>query len=152
MVREFIMTKEGYEKLKEELEALKIKRKEVIVRLKIAKEFGDLSENSEFEDAKNDQTFVESKLLEVTEKIKHAKIVGKVNSGDKIGLGSKILVESDLGEEEYELVSPAEATPLKGLISIESPFGKAFLNAKAGDKVHVNTPDGVVDYKIIKLL
>lgn len=152
MAKEFPITKEGLEKLKQELDDLKIKRKDVIGRLKAAKEFGDLSENSEYEDAKNDQTFVESKIAEVSERIKHAKVIDKKANDGKIGLGSKVVVESDLGEENYTLVSPTEAKPIKGLISSESPFGKAFLDAKVGDKVHVNTPDGVVDYKIIKIV
>jgi len=151
MVKGFPITKEGLEKLKNELETLRLKRKEVIQRLKTAKEYGDLSENSEYEDAKNEQTFIESKIAEVTERVKHAKVVDKMESGKGIGLGSKVMVESDLGKEEYELVSATEANPLKGKVSLESPFGKAFMGAKTGDVVKVNAPDGQVDYKIIKI-
>ncbi|MDO8513464.1 MAG: transcription elongation factor GreA [bacterium] len=147
--KDILLTQEGLEKLKEELENLKEKdRKEVINRIKIAKEFGDLSENSEYEDAKNEQAFIEGRIQDIEVMIKHSKIVSGVATGEAVGIGSTVEVVVDGDKETYFIVGPTESDPISGKISSESPVGRALIGGKKGDKVTVNTPDGAAVYKI----
>jgi len=151
MIKEVYITEDGLEKLKKELKQLKqVDRISVIERIKAAKEFGDLSENAEYEDAKNEQAYIESKILELVEKVKHAKVVKK-QSNDVVGIGSKVecLVEGE--KEIIEIVGTSEADPFNGRISSESPVGQALFNHKKGDKVTVVTPGGKLEYKIVSV-
>lgn len=153
-----LVTKEGLEKLKEELNFLKeVKRKEVADRLKEAISYGDLSENAEYEEAKNEQAFVEGRIIELEEKIKYAKIIdSSSHKAASVQLGSTVVVQNisskkDVDEEEYSIVGSTEADPINHKISNVSPVGKALLDHKVGDVVKVTAPAGLIEYKIVKI-
>ncbi len=147
-----IISQEGYNKLKEELDYLvKTKRKEIAARIETAKELGDLSENAEYQEAKEAQGFNEKKIAEVTSMLKNLTVVEVQKPGDKISMGSKITAAVNGEEKRYQIVSFNEADPASGKISNESPLGMAFAGKKAGDKVMVNTPKGEVKYEIIRV-
>lgn len=152
-----LITKEGLEKLKEELNFLKeVKRKEVAERLKEAISYGDLSENAEYEEAKNEQAFVEGRILELEEKVKFVKIIDEKNKkGVQVQLGSKVVIQNLSGknkaEEEYTIVGSTEADPLNYKISNVSPVGKALLDQRAGDVIKILAPAGFIEYKIVKV-
>ncbi|MBU0982062.1 transcription elongation factor GreA [Patescibacteria group bacterium] len=152
----FLVTKEGLKALQEELDNLKnIRRKEVAVRLKEAISYGDLSENSEYEEAKNEQAFVEGRILELEDKIKHAKVVDEKQHSKKIiEIGTRVkLRNTKKKSEEYDItiVGATESDALSGRVSNESPLGMALLGAKAGEKVKVNAPAGVSEFEVLKL-
>ena len=147
-----IISQEGYDKLKEELDNLTtVRRREIAERIERAKELGDLSENAEYSEAKDAQALNEGKILELMGILKNVTVVEVVAGGDEVLMGSKVTVKSDKGEKEYSIVSFNEADPLTGKISNESPLGVAFLHKKKGDTVEVETPRGVVKYKIMKI-
>lgn len=148
-MKEVVLTPEGLAKIKEELIELKARRKDIISRIQTAKEFGDLSENAEYDDARNEQSFVEGRLEELEDMVKRAKIVAKQHGAGKIGLGSTIKVECEGDQDTYELVGANESDPLKGKISIESPIGKALMGANKGETVVVTTPGGKLEYKVL---
>lgn len=150
-MKEVVLTEEGLQKIKQELTALKERRKSVIARIQTAKEFGDLSENAEYDDARNEQSFVEGRLQELDDMVKRAKIVSKKHGAGTIGLGSKVSVECERVKEDYELVGGNESDPINGKISIESPTGKALMGASKGDTVLVVTPGGKLEYKILNV-
>jgi transcription elongation factor GreA len=137
------ITKKGLEKLQAELDQLRnVSRLEVADRIRSAKEFGDISENSEYEDAKNAQGWVEGRILTLEKMIRNAEIIREPRSKGTVVLGSKVKVKDAFGETSYTIVGPPEADPAKGLISLESPVGKALLGHIKGDKVKVTTPGG----------
>ncbi|OXS80480.1 transcription elongation factor GreA [Domibacillus enclensis] len=149
------MTREGKEKLESELEQLKsVKRKEVVERIKIARSFGDLSENSEYDSAKEEQAFVEGRIGTLETMIRNAKIIeeNEMNS-DEVSLGKTVtFVELPDGEEEsYTIVGSAEADPFEGKISNDSPIAKSMLGRRVGDKVMVQTPAGEMNVKIVSI-
>lgn len=152
-----MVTKEGLRKLKEELEQLKnVARKEVAERIKEAISYGDLSENSEYEEAKNYQAFVEGRIMELEEKIKYAKIIEEKNrSAATVQLGTTVVVKNLSNPKgpnlEYTIVGSTESDPREKKISNESPVGRALLERKVGDKVKVQVPAGFVEYEILKL-
>jgi transcription elongation factor GreA len=154
-----LVTKEGLKKLKEELQHLKtVRRQEVAQRLKEAISYGDLSENAEYEEAKNEQAFVEGRILELEQKIKNARIISEkrldLRRGKEVEIGSTVLVrnKTDRDEpEEYTIVGSTEADPLEHKISNESPIGKALLGTKKGDLVQVATPAGALKYEVLKV-
>lgn len=154
-----LVTKEGLKKLKDELDHLKnVRRKEVAQRLKEAISYGDLSENSEYEEAKNEQAFVEGRILELEHKIKSAKIITEKTdkkTGKEVNIGSHVTVRNlDSGDEEeetYTIVGATEADPFDRKISNESPIGKALLMKVRGDTVKVQTPSGYIEYEILKV-
>ncbi|MBM3227469.1 transcription elongation factor GreA [Candidatus Peribacteria bacterium] len=154
-----LVTKEGLRKLKEELEQLKtVRRQEVAQRLKEAISYGDLSENSEYEEAKNEQAFVEGRILELELKIKNAKIIAEkkpdARRGKQIDIGTTVTVRNrSEGEdpETYVIVGSTEADPLEHKISNESPIGKALLGKDEGDIVEVPTPAGKFRYEVLKV-
>lgn len=148
-MKDVVLTQAGLEKIKEELVALKKRRKEIIGRIQIAKEFGDLSENAEYDDARNEQSFVEGRIQELEEMIKRAKIVAKAASKDgHVVIGSKVTVLCEGEEETYELVGVNESDPASGKISVESPIGKALLGTAKGETVIVETPGGKLEYTV----
>lgn len=151
----FPMTKEGKEKLEQELEYLKaVKRKEVVERIKIARSFGDLSENSEYDSAKEEQAFVEGKITTIENMIRNAKIIVEDGtSSDIVGLGKTVtFVELPDGDEEtYSIVGSAEADPFEGKISNDSPIAKSLIGKKLGETVTVNTPGGDITVKIVSV-
>ncbi len=154
--KSILVTKEGLKKLTEELDILRnVKRKEVAERIKEAISYGDLSENSEYEEAKNEQAFVEGRIIELEEKVKYAKIINEKHQLASVQLGTRVVVKNlsrrNAQPEEYTIVGSTEADPLAHKISNESPVGRAFLDKKSGDKVKVQIPAGAVEYEILKL-
>jgi transcription elongation factor GreA len=151
--KEVVLTLEGLAKLEKELEHLKtVRRREVAERIKQALEFGDISENSEYEDAKNEQGFIEGRILSIEKMLRNAKVIDEqeAHQAGVVGLGSKVtLVEVNDGfEVEYMIVGSAEANPLESKISNESPVGKSLIGRKVGEIVNVNVPMGTIQYKI----
>lgn len=152
-----LVTKEGLRKLKEELSELKtVRRKEMAQRLKEAISYGDLSENSEYEEAKNEQAFVEGRIIELEQKIKHVKIIaeGTAKHGKKANIGSVITlrnITTGSESETYTIVGTTEANPFLQKISNESPLGKAILLKGKGDVFSITTPAGSFQYAILKV-
>lgn len=151
-----LVTREGLKKLKEELDHLKnVRRKEVAQRLKEAISYGDLSENSEYEEAKNEQAFVEGRIIELERKIKNAKIITEKKSekrGKEVGIGSTVTIRNKTkgtDPETYTIVGATEADPFGFKISNESPIGRALLSHQKGDAFGVDTPSGVVRYEVV---
>lgn len=155
MEKVYPMTLEGKEKLEQELEELKtLKRKEIVERIKIARSFGDLSENSEYESAKDEQAFVEGRITTLENMIRNAQIIDHSDvAEDEVSLGKKVtFIELPDGEEEeYTIVGSAESDPLSGKISNDSPIAKALIGKKVNDEVSIQTPGGDMKVKIIRV-
>ncbi|MGE7605437.1 transcription elongation factor GreA [Peribacillus frigoritolerans] len=153
--KEYPMTKEGKLKLEQELEQLKtVKRKEVVERIKIARSFGDLSENSEYDSAKEEQAFVEGRITTIENMIRNAKIIeGDDSNTDTVSLGKSVtFVELPNGDEEtYSIVGSVEADPFEGKISNDSPIAKSLIGKRVGDKVSIMTPGGEMSVKIVSI-
>ena len=153
MSKEVLLTEEGYENLEEELEYLKnVKRREVAKRIKTARDFGDISENSEYDDAKNEQAFIEGRIKEIENMLQNARVIKDDEITDEtVNVGTTVkLKDNETGDEfSYTIVGAAEADPLKGKISNESPIGKAILGHQVGDQVDVETPSGRLSYEIL---
>ncbi|WP_252239013.1 transcription elongation factor GreA [Clostridium sp. VAP51] len=153
--KQYVMTYEGVKKLEGELEYLKtVKRKEITEKIKVALGYGDLSENSEYDEAKNDQAFTEGKILQLENKLKNAVVVDESEiPKDIVSVGSKVKVKDyDFDEEvEYSIVGSAEADPMSFKISNESPVGNALVGKKIGDIVEVVVPDGVSKFEILDI-
>jgi transcription elongation factor GreA len=156
---ETLVTKEGLRKLKDELDHLKnVRRKEVAQRLKEAISYGDLSENSEYEEAKNEQAFIEGRIIDLERKIKSARIItekeGK-KSGKEVNIGSTVTVKNltsgDDEEETYTIVGATEADPFEFKISNESPIGRALLSKTKGETANVLTPSGTIEFEVLKV-
>ena len=151
--KQFLMTYEGVKKLEEELEYLKtVRRKEITEKIKVALGYGDLSENSEYDEAKNDQAFVEGRILQLENMLKNAVVVDENEiPKDVVSVGSIVKVKDyEFDEEvEYIMVGSAEADPMNFKISNESPVGKALIGKKVGDVVEVSTPNGVNKFEIL---
>lgn len=149
---ELLLTKDGLEKLENELNHLRtVKRKDVAARIKEAISFGDITDNSEYEDAKNEQAFIEGRIITLEKMLRRARLLEKdANSDCQVSLGSTIVLKDvDLGKEyEYTIVSTAEADPTEKKISNESPVGKALLGHTAGDQIEVKVPAGTFNYRI----
>lgn len=153
--KQTILTDEGLKKLEEELEQLKtVTRKEVADKIKVALSFGDLSENSEYDEAKNEQALVESRIVQIEAMLKNVKILDEDElTNDIVSVGSKIkLFDKEFGEEvDYQIVGSTEADPMSGRISDESPVGQSLLGHKVGDVVEVETPGGVCLYEVLEI-
>ncbi len=153
--KKYVMTYEGIKKLEDELEYLKtVKRREIMEKIKVALSFGDLSENSEYDSAKNEQAFVEGRIVQLENMLKNATIVDEEEiPPGVVGIGSIVKVKDyDFDEEvEYLIVGSAEADPINNKISNESPVGKGLVGKKAGDVVEVQVPDGVSKYQILSI-
>jgi len=152
-VKPVYLTSEGKKKLEQELEYLTtVRRQEVAAEIKSAKEEGDLSENSAYDEAKLAQGFLEGRVQTIEAQLRDAIIIEKNGSSDKVGIGTKVTVEEpEFGEETYHIVGSAEADPLEGKISNESPIGMALLGAKVGEIVQAETPGGQVEFKVLKI-
>lgn len=147
-----IITQEGYEKLKQELDhRCTAKRREIADRIQSAKDLGDLSENAEYTEAKEEHGFNEGRIAELQQILKNITIVKNNGNNGKVGLGSKVIVKVNGQEKEYTIVSFNEADPLNGKISNESPLGLAFIGRSTGEKVLVNTPKGEFQYEIVRI-
>lgn len=153
--KSYYMTEEGKKKLEEELEYLKTdRRQEVVERIKIARGFGDLSENSEYDAAKDEQAFVESRIAQVESMIRNAVIIENDDENpDVVSLGKSVTFQElpDGDEETYRIVGSAEADPFEGKISNDSPMAQAIIGKKVGDTVTVPTPGGDFEVVILKV-
>lgn len=152
--KEVILTLEGLKRLEEELEQSKtVKRREVAGRIRQAIDFGDLSENSEYDDAKNDQAFIEGRILTLEKMLRNARVIDEVEGTDIVTLGVKVrLKDIDFGDEkEYLIVGSAEADPGTNKISNESPVGKAILGQPKGAVIEIDVPVGILRYKILDI-
>jgi len=146
------LSQERFDELTAELADLKTaKRIEIAQRLKTAKEYGDLSENSEYAEAREEQASVETRISELEDLLKNAEIVVKTKGNGTVQVGSVIIVKKGSKEISYTLVGSYEADPMAGKISDESPLGKAFMGKKVGDKVNVATPAGTATYEVVKV-
>jgi len=154
MHKETVLTAEGQTRLEEELRHLEtVRRREVGERIKEAKEFGDISENSEYDDAKNEQAWVESRILEINAILSNATIIESPSSSSRVTLGCKVELEDSTGSvHKYQIVGSAEADPANDRISNESPVGQAIMGAKKGETVKVTTPSGkLIEYTVKKI-
>ena len=153
--KEVILTPDGMRKLEEELEHLKsVKRAEVAERIKTAISYGDLSENSEYEDAKNEQAFIEGRIITLEKMLRNARVIQDEDvTTDVVGIGSTVkLKDIDYDEEvEYTIVGSAESDPNQNRISNESPVGQALLGRKVGEIVDVQVPAGVIRYQVLEI-
>ena len=155
MAKQIIVSKEGLKKLQQELEHLKtVKRKEVALAIQKARAYGDLSENSEYDEAKNEQAEIEGKIAHLEETLENAIVLDDSELGtDKVNVGNKVMVHNiDTDEDcEYKIVSTTEADPIQFKISDDSPLGKALLGQRKGDSINVETPMGIVKYTITNI-
>lgn len=153
--KEVVVTVAGLKALEDELEELKtVRRKDVAEKIKVARGFGDLSENSEYDEAKNEQAFIESRIAQLEAMLKNARVIDNDELNlDTVSVGTHVKIEGEDGEvEEYDITGSTEADPLNGKISDESPVGAALLGQKAGQTVTVSLPNGgTIDYKILEI-
>ncbi len=153
--KEVLLTQDGLKRLEDELESLKsVKRREVAERIKVAIGYGDISENSEYEDAKNEQAFIEGRIITLEKMLRNARIINSDEIDlETVSIGSKVVVEDlEFGDTmEYTIVGTAESDPLNNKISNESPVGKAIIGKKKGTTVEVNVPAGIIQYKIVDI-
>ena len=155
MQKEIALTLEGQARLEEELLHLEtVRRREVGERIREAKEFGDISENSEYDDAKNEQAWVESRIAEISQILSNCTIIESPKKRDRVSLGTRVHLRDIAADETftYQLVGSAEADPTHNRISNESPVGQAVMGAKKGDTVRVTTPRGsVIEYEVVSI-
>jgi transcription elongation factor GreA len=154
-LKDVILTPEGYEKLKQEIEYLTTdKRREVADRIRVAREFGDISENAEYDDAKNEQALLEQRIATLEERLRNARVIDKKDvAKDVVSIGSKVRLR-DLDAKqtiEYRIVGSAEANPAENKLSNESPVGKAIIGRKKGETVEVAAPRGAMKFKILEI-
>jgi transcription elongation factor GreA len=147
----YVMTQAGFDKLGNELSEFKNKKRPVVIaRIKAARELGDLSENADYQDAREEQAFIEGRIQELEAMIKSAEVVAGNKKGN-VTLGSKVDVEAAGMKMSFTIVSPNESSPSTGFISHESPIGSALIGKKVGDKVAIKTPSGLLTYEITKI-
>ena len=155
MAKQNLLTDEGLKAYEEELEQLKtVKRKEIAEKIKVALSFGDLSENSEYDEAKNDQAILEARIAQIEEILKNATIIDESElNNELIHIGSVVkLRDCEFGEEvEYQIIGSNEANPFEGKLSDESPVGAALLGHRVGDTVEVDTPDGMIRFVVLEI-
>ncbi len=153
--KEVILTYEGLKNLEKELETLKsVKRREVAEKIRQALSFGDISENSEYDEAKNEQAYIESRIVKIEKLLKNATVIDEDEvSTESVGLGCRVaLLDLELDEKvEYTIVGSTEADPGKARISNESPVGKALMGSKSGDTIEVQVPDGIISFKVLDI-
>jgi transcription elongation factor GreA len=154
-LKEVILTPEGYEKLKHEIDHLRgDKRREVAERIRVAREFGDIAENAEYDDAKNEQAMLEHKIALLEERLMSARVIEKKDiAKDVVSVGSKVRLRDVAANKtfEYQIVGSAEANPAENKLSNESPVGKAILGRKKGEVVEVAAPRGALKFKILEI-
>ncbi len=154
MDKPVLLTKEGLERLEKELEELRTSgRAEIAERIKYAKDFGDISENAEYEDAKNEQGMLEGRILTLENMVRNALIIEEHRDGGSIGAGSVVEVKDESGTKQtFTIVGPAEVDVAGGRISMESPVGKALLGRQVGYRIEVQSPGGLRTLSIVKIL
>ncbi len=154
-MKEVILTSEGYEKLKGEIDYLRgERRREVAERIRVAREFGDIAENAEYDDAKNEQAMLEHKIAQLEERLLSARVITKKEiSKDAVSVGSKVRLRDMQANKtfEYHIVGSIEANPAENKLSNESPVGKAIIGHKKGDVVEVSAPRGALKFKILEI-
>ncbi len=154
-MKEVILTPDGYKKLQAEIEYLSNeKRREVAERIRIAREFGDIAENAEYDDAKNEQALLEHRIAMLEERLRDAKVISKKDvAKDVVSVGSKVKLRDVSAKQtvEYHIVGSAEANPAQNKLSNESPVGKAIIGHKKGETVEVAAPRGSMKYKILEI-
>lgn len=152
MIKPYYISEEALEKLKRELEYLRIeKRRDIADRIKEAKTLGDLSENAEYQEAKETQAINEGRIAELEDLVRRAVVIKKRGGLECVWIGATIEVKSGLMHRTFTIVGSQEAEPEKGFISNESPLGQAFLGRSVGDEVEIKTPAGEVKYKIVSI-
>ncbi|MGI6269947.1 MAG: transcription elongation factor GreA [Candidatus Howiella sp.] len=156
MAKQIVLTEAGLKKIEDELEELRThKRKEIAEKIKIARSFGDLSENSEYDEAKNEQAKVEARIADLEAMLKNAKMVDEsISDGNTVEIGSTVRVLDVEFKEEvvYQVVGSAESDPVNGKISDESPVGQALLGSRKGAKVVAETPQGELKFKVLEIM
>ena len=146
------LSKEGLEQIRRELDELvNVRRAEIAARIHEAKEHGDITENAEYEDAKNEQAFVEGRIQALSALVKNAVVIEENHSSTHVQIGSTVTIQSKDGKESFMIVGSAEASPAEGRISNESPVGRALLGRKKGEEVTVTVPAGDSKYKILSI-
>jgi len=154
-LKDVILTPEGYEKLKQEIEYLSNdKRREVADRIRTAREFGDIAENAEYDDAKNEQALLEHRIATLEERLRNARVITKKDvAKDVVSIGSKVKLRDIAAKQtfEYRIVGSAEANPAENKLSNESPVGKAIMGRKKGETVEVAAPRGKLTFKIMDI-
>jgi transcription elongation factor GreA len=154
-LKEVILTADGYKKLQQEIDVLRNdKRREVAERIRIAREFGDIAENAEYDDAKNEQAMLEHKIAQLEERLLSARVITKKEiSKDAVSVGARVrLRDMQVNKTfEYHIVGSAEANPAENKLSNESPVGKAIIGHKKGDVVEVSAPRGSLKFKILEI-
>lgn len=154
MANEYVLTRSGKAEMEKQLEYLKsVKRAEIAEAIKVARGFGDLSENAEYTEARNEQSRIEGKILELEQTLRSAKVVDDVASLDAVGIGTRVrLLDLDYNEEEvYQILGSSESDIKKNNITNESPVGKALIGRKVGEEVCIDAPGGVVRFKILEI-
>ena len=146
------ITKSGFQKLASELENLKkVKRPEVIKRIAAARELGDLSENADYDDARDEQSFIEGRIFDLEKQLKNCEITSGTNGSSEVVLGSRVVVKANGQKMVFEIVGATEADPMNNKISDKSPIGSALIGTKINDAVAVQTPRGTQTYKVLKI-
>lgn len=147
-----VITQKGKEKIEKELDYLKnTKRREVSEKIEKAKELGDLSENAEYQEAKEEQGMMEARINQLSNLLKTAVVTDGTKKKGEVSIGSKIVVRSKLGEQTFTIVGYNEADPSEGFISNESPLGSSFIGKRTGAKVEVEVPSGTIEYEVIEI-
>lgn len=155
MAKSIMITAEGLRQLEEELDILKgEKRKEIAEKIKVARSYGDLSENSEYDDAKNEQAILEARIATIEATLKVAVVIDENESNETVRVGSKVRLENITAGKEvtYRITGSNEANPREFKISDESPVGKGLLGLRAGDVAEIDTPSGVIGFKVLEIL
>ena len=154
-MKEVILTPEGFKKLKEEIEYLStVRRREIAERIRVAREFGDIAENAEYDDAKNEQAMLEARIAKLEERLAAARVIEKKEiAKDVVSVGSKVKLRDVTAKQtvEYYIVGSAEANPTQNKLSNESPVGKAIIGRKKGEVVEVAAPRGSLKFKILEI-
>jgi transcription elongation factor GreA len=154
-LKEVILTQDGYKKLQQEIDHLRTeKRREVAERIRVAREFGDIAENAEYDDAKNEQAMLEHKIAQLEERLLSARVITKKEiSKDAVSVGSHVRLRDMQANKtfEYHIVGSAEANPAQNKLSNESPVGKAIIGHRKGDVVEVSAPRGSLKFKILEI-
>jgi transcription elongation factor GreA len=154
-LKEVILTPEGFERLKSEIDLLRgEKRREVAERIRVAREFGDIAENAEYDDAKNEQAMLEHKIAQLEDRLLTARVITKKEiSKDSVSIGSRVRLRDVAAKQtfEYHIVGSAEANPAENKLSNESPVGKAIMGHKKGETVEVSAPRGSLKFKILEI-